>query len=106
MNITDIDDKIILGSREANKNFEGYAKFWENDFFDDMKKLNVEYPDIMTRVSEFVPEIIAYIGKIMQNGFAYECNGSIYFDTAAFDAHQDHVYLKLKPQNAKKLEKL
>ena len=71
-----------------------------------MNKLNVDLPDIMSRVSEFVPEIIEYIKKIIDNGFAYECNGSVYFDTVAFDQHQDHVYLKLKPQNAKKFEKL
>ena len=46
-----------------------------------MKNLNVQLPDILTRVSEFVPEIIEYTKKIIENGFAYENNGSIYFDT-------------------------
>jgi len=45
-----------------------------------MKALNVELPDALTRVSEFVPEIVEYIETIIKNGFAYESNGSVYFD--------------------------
>ena len=45
-----------------------------------MKNLNVELPDVITRVSEFVPEIVSFIEKILQNGYAYESNGSVYFD--------------------------
>ena len=80
MNITDIDDKII---REANKSgvpFGEFSRKYETEFLDDMKLLNVELPDVITRVSEFVPEIIKYIEKIVENGFAYESNGSVYFD--------------------------
>lgn len=50
-----------------------------------MKNLNVELPDVITRVSEFVPEIISYIEKIIANGYAYESNGSVYFDVAKFN---------------------
>ena len=47
---------------------------------DDMRRLNVVLPDCLTRVSEYVPEIVAYIEKIIENGYAYESNGSVYFD--------------------------
>lgn len=39
----------------------------------------------MPRVSEYVPEIVAYIGTIVDKGLAYERNGSVYFDTRAFE---------------------
>ena len=42
-----------------------------------------------------MPEIITYVEKIIANGFAYESNGSVYFDTDAFDASKKHSYNKL-----------
>ena len=41
-------------------------------------------PSLLTRVSDFIPEITDYIDKIHQNGMAYTTNGSVYFDTQAF----------------------
>lgn len=80
MNITNIDDKIINRSKEENEEFEAFARKWENDFWQDMKTLNVDLPDQVTRVSEFIPEIIKFIEQIIKNGYAYESNGSVYFD--------------------------
>jgi len=80
MNVTDIDDKIIKKSNAEQKPFTEVARHFENSFMDDMKALNVELPDALTRVSEFVPEIVEYIETIIKNGFAYESNGSVYFD--------------------------
>jgi cysteinyl-tRNA synthetase len=50
-NITDIDDKIIIKSQEQNINFKDLSRKYENDFFEDMESLKVEYPDILVRVS-------------------------------------------------------
>jgi cysteinyl-tRNA synthetase len=61
MNITDIDDKIIRKANESGENFSDISRRYETDYFNDMKSLNVELPDVITRVSEFVPEIVAYI---------------------------------------------
>lgn len=52
----------------------------------------------MTRVSEYVPEIVAYIEKIISNGLAYESNGSVYFDVNGFDKKPNHFYAKLVPE--------
>jgi cysteinyl-tRNA synthetase len=60
-----------------------------------MKNLNVKMPDVLTRVTEFIPEIIEFVKKIAENGFAYESGGSVYFDTLAFSAK--HAYAKLEP---------
>ena len=60
-----------------------------------MEKVNVRAPDVLTRVSEFIPEIVDYVNKIINNGFAYVSNNSVYFDTEFFK--QTHTYCKLEP---------
>jgi hypothetical protein len=69
-----------------------------------MAKLNVLPPDTITRVSEYVPEIVAYVDKIVHNGFAYEAEGSVWFDVAKFEGAKAkngdewaHEYAKLQP---------
>ncbi len=49
-----------------------------------MDLLGCRPPDVITRVSEFVPDIVSYVETIVKNGLGYEANGSIYFDTASF----------------------
>ena len=71
MNITDIDDKIIRKANESGQTFLDIARLYETEFFEDMKSLNVELPDVITRVSEFVPEIIDFIKKIEEKEYAY-----------------------------------
>lgn len=61
MNITDVDDKIIIRSRERGVGFNELGRTYEAEFFDDMAKLNVALPDVITRVTEYVPEIVAFI---------------------------------------------
>lgn len=55
-------------------------------------------PDVLTRVSEYVPKIVTFIEKIISNGLAYESNGSVYFDVGKFDAAEHHYYAKLVPE--------
>jgi cysteinyl-tRNA synthetase len=99
MNITDIDDKIIMRSAAAGVPFEALAREQEASFLADMDKLGVAPPDAMTRVSEYVPEIVAFISRILTNGFGYASNGSVYFDTVAYAASPSHMYGKLVPEN-------
>ena len=62
-----------------------------------MKRLRVRPPDTLTRVTEYVPEIVECIGRIVEHGFAYESEGSVYFDTGAFERSDGHAYPKLQP---------
>lgn len=96
-NITDIDDKIIIRSSEQKVGFRELAAANEEDFFDDMNKLGVRLPDLVTRVSEYVPEIIDFIQDLCNKGFAYPSNGSVYFNTRAFEKG-GHKYGKLVPE--------
>ncbi|CAG9461321.1 unnamed protein product [Pedinophyceae sp. YPF-701] len=76
--------------------FRQHAARYEDEFLQDMDRLGVRRPDCMPRVSEYVPEIVAYIQKIVDEGMAYEANGSVYFSTAAF-RERGHTYGKLDP---------
>ncbi|KAF2077550.1 hypothetical protein CYY_001168 [Polysphondylium violaceum] len=97
MNITDIDDKIIIRAREQGISHSDLSKKWEAAFFEDMKCLNVLPPDALTRVTEYVPQIVKYVEKIIENGYAYESKGSVYFDTVAYS--KVHDYGKLEPKS-------
>uniref|UniRef100_T1E1M8 Cysteine--tRNA ligase, cytoplasmic n=1 Tax=Cupiennius salei TaxID=6928 RepID=T1E1M8_CUPSA len=93
---------------EVNDNsiFSELPARYEKEFFEDMKNLNVQDPDVVTRVSEYIEEIIQYIEKIIENGLAYESNGSVYFDTIKFDESPGHFYGKLVPEAFGDLKKL
>lgn len=96
-NVTDIDDKIIMRSSERNMNFRDLASKYEKEFNEDMVALGVEQADMSTRVSEYVPQIVDYIQELVNKGIAYESNGSVYFNVAAFEA-AGHKYGKLMPE--------
>ncbi|CAN0110178.1 unnamed protein product [Ascophyllum nodosum] len=98
MNITDIDDKIITRANEREKDFRELAAHYEADFMEDMAALGVRPPEVVTRVSEFIPEVVQYIQDIIKNGYAYESNGSVYFSVKSFDGKKGHAYAKLLPE--------
>lgn len=91
-------DKTHGSEVTDNSIFARLPQFFEEDFHKDMESLNVLPADVLTRVSEYVPEIVEYIKKIMDNGYGYESNRSVYFDTAAFDAAEGHSYAKIVPE--------
>ncbi|NP_001080786.1 cysteine--tRNA ligase, cytoplasmic [Xenopus laevis] len=81
-----------------NSIFSQLPKYWEGEYHKDMEALNVLTPDVLTRVSEYVPEIVAFVQKIVDNGYGYVSNGSVYFSTAKFHDSENHFYAKLVPE--------
>ncbi|TVY65506.1 Cysteine--tRNA ligase [Lachnellula suecica] len=72
---------------------------FERRFFEDMNALNVLAPDELTRVTEFVPQIVSFVEKIVANGFGYAApDGSVYFDIDSFEK-AGHIYARLEPWN-------
>ncbi|KAM7405645.1 hypothetical protein PAMP_000079 [Pampus punctatissimus] len=91
-------DKQFGSQVTENSIFSILPKYWEGEYHKDMEALNVLPPDVLTRVSEYVPEIVDFVEKIVSNGYGYESNGSVYFDTSKFDASPQHSYAKLVPE--------
>ncbi|KAK4118804.1 hypothetical protein N657DRAFT_582923 [Parathielavia appendiculata] len=78
--------------------FTDLTQAMEKAFNDDMTALNVLPPDAVTRVTEYVPQIVAFVEQIITKGFAYEANGSVYFDIAAFEK-AGNTYARLRPES-------
>ncbi|XP_060897751.1 cysteine--tRNA ligase, cytoplasmic isoform X1 [Labrus mixtus] len=91
-------DKQFGSQVTENSIFSILPKYWEGEYHKDMEALNVLPADVLTRVSEYVPEIVDFVEKVISNGYGYESNGSVYFDTAKFDSSPTHSYAKLVPE--------
>lgn len=80
MNITDIDDKLIARSQTVNLSVEELANNYEHTFWQDIDALNIQRADIIVRVTESMPQIIAFIEKLLAQNVAYVASdGSVYF---------------------------
>ncbi len=93
-NITDVghltddadegEDKIAKAAAKEKKHPMALAEEYTRSYFEDMDKLNCLRPDISPRASGHIPEQIELVEKLVAKGFAYEVNGSVYFDVSKF----------------------
>ena len=83
-NITDIDDKTILGAQKAKMPLSDFTKKYEKLFFKDIGKLNIQKADKYPRATEHIKEMQNLIKILWKKGYAYEKDGSIYFDISKF----------------------
>lgn len=87
MNITDVDDKTIKGSRKENLSLKEFTKKYEKAFLEDIEKLNIIRPDIMPRATEHVREMIELIKILLKKGYAYRADDGIYFSVNKFKGY-------------------
>jgi len=83
-NFTDIDDKIINRSLEAKIPLNELAQKYIDDYFTQMRKLNIQDADVYPRVTQKIPDIISFIKKIIDNGYGYVAAGDVYFSVRKF----------------------
>jgi cysteinyl-tRNA synthetase len=95
MNMTDVDDKILVRSKERGIKYQEFITQYIQSFQKDMSSLEIKPPTLITRVSEYIPEIIHFIEKILENNYAYQIHNDVYFDVQRFC--QNHTYGKLQP---------
>jgi len=82
-NITDIDDKIINRAREEGVEWKDVADRYIKDYIEVLQKLGIVV-DVHPRVTEHISDIIAFIQKLIDRGYAYVApSGSVYFDVSA-----------------------
>jgi L-cysteine:1D-myo-inositol 2-amino-2-deoxy-alpha-D-glucopyranoside ligase len=83
-NVTDIDDDILRKAKEVGEDWRALGNRWTAHFIRDMQLLNVSPPDHYPRATDVIPEIIQMVQKLLQVGMAYEVEGNVYFDVAAW----------------------
>lgn len=83
-NFTDVDDKIIKRGNDIGEDAKSVADRFIREFYVDAQGLCLAPAMVSPRVTEEMPEIIDMIGTLIEKGFAYEINGTVYFDTAKF----------------------
>jgi cysteinyl-tRNA synthetase len=84
MNLTDIEDKIIAAAVAAGKPIREYTEPYAEAFLEDLRAVGCEPAERSPRATEFIPQQIALIERLMEKGFAYERDGSAYFRIEKF----------------------
>ena len=84
MNITDVDDKTIRRSREEGVSLEDYTSRYTEAFFEDIDTLRIEHAEFYPRATEHIDDMVALIQKLIKNGYAYQLQGSWYYDVSKF----------------------
>ena len=110
MNITDVghlvsdgdegEDKMLKSAREEHKTPLEIAEHYTKLFFDDLKALNIETPEIICKATEHIPEMLKYVEKLVENGYAYETSTAIYFDISKLDKYPILSNINLDDQKA------
>ena len=95
MNITDVghltsdsdsgEDKMLVASKRENKSAYEIAKFYTEAFFNDFKLVNCKMPEIISPATENIDMYIKMITKLIEDGYAYQSGGNVYFDISKLD---------------------
>ncbi len=97
MNITDVghlesdadegEDKMEKAAKKENKNPYEIANYYTEIFFRDMERLNIEKPEIIAKATDHIAEMLEFVKKLIENGYAYETSKGIYFDISKLDKY-------------------
>ena len=84
MNMTDVDDKTIKGSKKENIRLKELTSKYEKIFLEDLDDLNIIKPNIISRATEHINEMIELIKVLLKKGYAYKADDGIYFSVSKF----------------------
>ena len=94
MNLTDVDDKTIRGSRAAGLALQDFTRPYIQAFFEDLKTLNVQPAEVYPPATGHIPEMLALIQKLFDRGLAYQSeDGSVYFSVAKLPGYGKLAHL-------------
>jgi cysteinyl-tRNA synthetase len=99
VNITDVDDKLIVRAREMGTTVKDLAERMTADYRNCLAKLNVTGIDHMPKATENIGEMLTMIGRLIEKGYAYAAGGDVYFDIS-----KDEDYGKLCNRDPEQLE--
>jgi cysteinyl-tRNA synthetase len=83
-NITDVEDKIIAAARENGEPIDALTRRTTAIFHQDMAELGNLPPDIEPRATEYIPQMIAMIERLITSGHAYAAEGHVLFRVASY----------------------
>jgi cysteine--tRNA ligase len=86
-NFTDVDDKIIKRANEEGISVKEVTEKYIKGFFEDIESLNISDDIVRPKVTENMPEIIEIIKKLIDEGFAYEKDGNVFFEVKKFEEY-------------------
>ncbi|ADH97640.1 cysteine--tRNA ligase [Salisediminibacterium selenitireducens] len=86
-NFTDVDDKIIKAANELDEDVMTVAERYIAAYYNDTEALGVRKADLHPRVTESMDDIITFITRLIDKGYAYESSGDVYFRTRKFDTY-------------------
>ncbi|VVC02398.1 Cysteine--tRNA ligase [uncultured archaeon] len=86
-NVTDVDDKILRRAKESNTPPRELTERFHSEAMGLFSQLRILPADVYPKVTEHIPEIIALIQKIMENGYAYETETGVYFEVKKFQGY-------------------
>jgi len=78
-NVTDIDDKIIDRANKLGILPRELAEKFTQSYLEDMKALNIDEPDVTPYATDEIPKIIEIVQGLIDKGYGYESQGSVYF---------------------------
>lgn len=85
MNITDVDDKTIKRSGGEREKFKELTRKYEDIFFRNLDELHIIRPNVVTRATEYIDQMVAFVEDLLRLGYAYKGeDGSIYFSIEKF----------------------
>jgi len=99
VNFTDVDDKLIRKSEQTGEPVPALAERYIRSYFEDIDALGVRRATVHPRVTEHIEDIVAFIGQLVEKGFAYESGGDVFFETAKYPE-----YGRLSHQNVQELQ--
>ncbi|OGW38442.1 MAG: cysteine--tRNA ligase [Nitrospirae bacterium RBG_13_39_12] len=83
-NFTDIDDKIINKANQEGITWDAVARKYTDEYYKDMERLGVGRADVEPKATEHIDEIINIVNVLIDKGYAYEVDGSVYFAVNKF----------------------
>lgn len=108
MNITDVghltsdedegEDKLEKSAKTEGKTAWEIAKFYTDDFMNGMKKLGLIEPQFIAKATDYITDQLNLVRKLKNNGYTYQIDDGIYFDTSRFSSYADFAHLDLAAQ--------
>jgi len=103
-NVTDIDDKILTKAAENNRPWWEWVSTYEREFTKAYNTLGVLPPSVEPRATGFVTQMVDYMQRLIDAGFAYPADGSVYFDVAAWTRAEGSDYGSLSGNKVEEME--